>query len=272
MHGDPSPDDRPADSNAELYRLRLQAEVWRPAAEDFLAEIGIASGSRAVDLGCGAMGILGPLARGVGEAGTVIGVEGNPVRLAAARAYVAEANLRNTTIVPGTVVATGLPSGQFDLVHCRFVFATVGWAEAILTEMLRLLRPGGCIAIQEPDGSCWNVSPRNAAWSSLKTAIMGAFRVVGGNFNAGLHTYGILRAAGMEDVLQRNAVLACCGRHPYKQLPLQFAGWLRSRILEGGLMSEHRLASCMSHARMIASDPGSVMTTFIVTQVAARKP
>ena len=272
MHGEPSASDHSSDKSSELYRLRLQARVWHPAAEDFLADIGIAPGTRAVDLGCGSVGVLGTLSRAVGDTGTVVGVESNLLRLAAARAYVAEADLRNTSITEGTPLATGLPSGQFDLVHCRFLFAPFGCPEGLLTEMLRLLRPGGCIAIQEPDGSCWNVSPPHAAWSSLKSAIVGAFRLAGGNFNAGLQTFGMLRAAGMQDVSQRNTVMACYDQHPYKHLPLQFAGWLRPRILEGGLMSDERLELCMADVDVLANDPGSVMTTFIVTQVAARKP
>lgn len=270
MHEEPSASDHSSDKSAELYRLRLQTRVWRPAAEDFLADIGITPGARAVDLGCGSTGVLETLSRAVGDTGTVVGVEGNPFRLAAARAYVAEANLRNTSLAEGTPLETGLPSGQFDLVHCRFLFAPFGFPEKLLTEMLRLLRPGGCIAIQER--SCWNVSPPHAAWSSLKSAIVGAFRVAGGNFNAGLQTFGMLRAAGMQDVSQRNTVLACYDQHPYKHLPLQFVGWLRPRILGGGLMSQDRLTSCMADVDVLANDPGSVMTTFIVTQVAARKP
>jgi ubiquinone/menaquinone biosynthesis C-methylase UbiE len=272
MHIDPGASAHPTDKGAELYRLGLQAQVWRPAAEDFLADLGIAPGARAVDLGCGSIGVLRTLSRAVGDTGTVVGVESSPVRLAAARAYVAKANLRNTSIAEGTPLATDLPSGQFDLVHCRFLFAPFGFPEALLTEMLRLLRPGGCIAIQEPDGSCWNISPPHAAWSSLKSAIIGAFRLAGGNFNAGLQTFSMLRAAGMQDVCQRNTVMACYDQHPYKHLPLQFAGWLRSKILEGGLMSEGRLEACMADVGILAKDPGSVMTTFIVTQVAARKP
>lgn len=129
MHREPRANDPSSERSAELYRLRLQARVWRPAAENFLDDIGLASGARAVDLGCGSMGVLGTLSRAVGDIGTVVGVEGNPVRLAAARAYVAEASLRNTSITEGTPLARGLPSGQFDLVHCRFLFAPFGCPE-----------------------------------------------------------------------------------------------------------------------------------------------
>lgn len=50
-----------------MERLRSQAEVWEPAADAFLAELGISPGSRVLDLGCGAMGVLKPLSRLVGD-------------------------------------------------------------------------------------------------------------------------------------------------------------------------------------------------------------
>ena len=89
--------------------------------------------------------------------------------------------------------------------------------------------------------------------------------------DAGCRTFGMLRAAGLRQVSQRNAVLAATGDHPYKRLPLQFAASLRKRIVEDGLLSEAQLDACLSDVAAVADDPGSVMTTFIVTQVAGRK-
>ena len=80
---------------AELERLRLQARVWERAAEQLLDEIGITPGSRCLDLGCGGMGILGPLSRRVGPSGQVVGVDRDGQQLAAARAYVDEERLTN---------------------------------------------------------------------------------------------------------------------------------------------------------------------------------
>ena len=59
----------------KCQRPRLQAQVWGPAAIDFLSILDISPGSRALDLGCGAMGIVGTLSRLVGDSGTVIGLD-----------------------------------------------------------------------------------------------------------------------------------------------------------------------------------------------------
>ena len=63
---------------AELERLRLQARVWEPETETMLDRIGIQPGWRCLDLGCGGMGILGPLSQRVGRGGQVVGVDCDP--------------------------------------------------------------------------------------------------------------------------------------------------------------------------------------------------
>jgi SAM-dependent methyltransferase len=257
--------------DAEMQRLRLQAQVWEPAAVDFLASLDIQPGWKALDLGCGAMGILRPLSQLVGDTGSVVGLDSDATQLAAARSFVAEAKLTNVSVIEGNAFDTGLPAGHFDLVHVRFLFAPIGRDAELLAEMLRLLRPGGLIAVQEPDASCWNVAPPNSSWSALKAAILATFRAGGGDFNAGCRMFGMLRTAGAQQVTQRNAVLAATGQHPYKRLPLQFAGSLSKRILDGGFLSDEQLATCLSDVAAVADDPASVMTTFIVTQVAGRK-
>src|ERR1700734_4221783 len=123
--------------DAEMKRLRLQAQVWEPAAVDFLASLNIQSGWKTLDLGCGAMGILRPLSQLVGDTGTVVGLDSDATQLAAARSFVEEATLTNVSALEGNAFDTGLPAGQFDLVHVRFLFAPVGRDDELLTEMLR---------------------------------------------------------------------------------------------------------------------------------------
>src|SRR5215218_3159082 len=207
--------------DAERDRLRLQARVWEPEAEIMLDHIGVRASWQCVDVGCGGMGILGPLSRRVAASGHVVGVDIDPIQIEAARAFIAEAELGNVEILQRDAYNTGLPRDSFDLVHARFVFA-----------------PAGVLAIQEPDASSWNCFPPNAAWDRLKSVILSAFVQSGGDFNAGRRTYSMLRHAGLEDVRIRAAVLALHSRHPYLRLPILFATSLRQRILERELLRE----------------------------------
>jgi len=259
------------DTANELERLRLQARVWEPETEAWLDRIGIQEGWRCLDLGCGAMGILGPLSKRAGKTGSVVGLDRDPQQLAAARAYAAEHKLGNVEILLADGYASPLPSGTFDLVHVRFVFAPVGRDAALLAEMLRLAKPGGILAIQEPDAAAWTCYPPHPEWDTLKNVILTAFRKGGGDFDAGRRTFGMLRQAGLEDVRMRAAVVALHDGHPYLRLPIQFATSLRSRIVDGGLMRADELTAAIAACERRVGDAAISGMSFVVTQVSGRK-
>jgi SAM-dependent methyltransferase len=218
------------------------------------------------------MGILGPLARRVGPGGRVVGLDIDSRQLAGARAYVEDTRLDNVEIVEGDAYRTGLPDASFDLVHVRFLFAPLGRDDALLAEMLRIARPGGLLAIQEPDSASWSCFPPSPAWDKLKATILAAFRRGGGDFDAGRRTFGMLRRIGLKEVRLRAAIVALQDGHPYMRLPIQFATTLRARILDGGLMTAEELDAAMADCEAVARNPDTIVTSFVVTQVCGRKP
>ena len=174
-----------AGRSSELERLRLQAWVWESSAETLFQEVEVREGATAIDLGCGAMGVLGALSRRVGTRGKVVGVDNDPLQLEAARAYVDDVRLLNVDIVEGDAFATRFVPGSFDLVHQRFVIAPAGRDAEMLAEMRRLVRPGGIVVLQEPNSASWSLYPASEPFDHLKSAILTAFRVGGGDFDAG---------------------------------------------------------------------------------------
>lgn len=259
-------------SSPELERVRLQARMWEPAAEHLLDEVGVPPASTCVDLGCGGYGVLGPLSRRAGPSGRIVGVDRDPLQLASARAYVAEAGLANVEIVEDDAYATRLPRESADLVHVRFLFAPVGRDAELLREIGSLLRPGGVAVVQEPDSASWRCWPELEAWDRLKGWILAAFRESGGDFDAGRRTYGMLIDAGFADVQATAAVLMLPGTHPYARLPVQFAASLRERILAMGLATADELEAAREECDRELQLERRVVTSFVVTQVWGRKP
>ena len=160
-----------ANSANELERLRLQARVWEPEVEIWLDSIGVQPGWRCLDMGCGAMGVLGPLSRRVGSHGSVVRLDRDVQQLAAARAYVSENRLANVEIVEADAYASSLPSNSFDFVHARFLIGPAGRADVLLPELQRVTKPGGIIGLQEPDTGSWTCYPPDQSWDALKSAI-----------------------------------------------------------------------------------------------------
>jgi SAM-dependent methyltransferase len=260
-----------AAGGTELERPNLQARVWEPDAERMLDRIRVRPGARCLDLGCGGMGILAPLSRRAGPAGRVLGLEADPALLAAARSYADREGLENLELLRGDPFDSGLPRESFDLVHARFVLAPLGRNQELAREVVSLARPGGVVALQEPDASSWRCFPEIPAFATLRDAILEAFARGGGDFNAGRRIFGLLQEAGLQNTQVRPALLAFQNGHPYMRLPLFFVDALRDRILEGKILSDVALRRAVSEYESFLRRPGSYMVTFTVMQAWSRK-
>ena len=258
-------------SDAEGDRLRLQARVWEPAAEALFDAVDVRPGWACADLGCGAMGVLGPLARRVGPRGRVVGVERDPALAAAARAYVRATGLANAEVVEGDALTAGLPAGGFDLVHARFVLPHVPDPEAFLLGMRALARPGGAVVVQEPDHHSWHFYPPCPAWPRLLAILEAAF-ALRGDINIGRRAFGLLRGLGLEGVTARAALLALHDGHPYMRMPLVALGALRAPILAARLAGAAELDALAAEVEQHAAGPDTLQLTFTVVQVWGRRP
>lgn len=106
--------------------------------------LGDLSGAAAVDLGCGGGGVTRLLA---GLGAEMTGIEPNAAAIASATA-VSGPDIR---YLCAGAEATALPTGAFDLALFSRSLHHIPDAEAALREAARLVRPGGRIAVLEPE-------------------------------------------------------------------------------------------------------------------------
>jgi len=253
----------------ERERLALQAAMWEPATERLLAAVGPVDGWRCLDLGCGAPGALRTLARAAGPQGNVVGVDVDPALLTEAARWIRAEGLDTIELRCADAFATGLPDSAFDLVHARFMFAPLGRHDPLLAEIERLVKPGGLVAIQEPDAAAWQCWPPSREFDDLVAAIVATFAASGGDFNAGRGMQSLLRARGWSDVGVRAEALALPGTHSYARLPLLFAASLEPKLVAqlGRRNFERLKAGCAA----ACAQPDARVTAFVVQQTWARK-
>jgi SAM-dependent methyltransferase len=252
----------------EIERLRIQGDAMAPDTRVMLDRIGVAPGWRCLDIGCGPGGITDLLSERVGPSGRVIGLDMDEQHLAHARTS-ARANVE---FLRGDAYGSDLPSGMFDLVHMRFVASTAGGPERLLREAMRLTRPGGIVALQEPDGSTLNCYPPHPAWDKLKAALLGAFAGVGADLTLARRLYALARQAGLEDVQYRPFLIGVRATDEIVDYLPSTVASLRGAILKLGLLSESELPSVLAECRAHLRDPGTVFTMYTVAQVWGRKP
>jgi ubiquinone/menaquinone biosynthesis C-methylase UbiE len=132
-----------------------------------LDRVGITHGWHAIDVGCGPEEILDLLAARVGPGGWVTGLDVNPASAAAARRFASGRGYRNVEVVEDDARSMSLPSGSYDLVHARTLLVNSTDPAALLTQMVRVAKPGGWVAVMEPDTSGSICYPPDPAWDRM---------------------------------------------------------------------------------------------------------
>ena len=117
-----------------------------PATEKMLDLAGIVSGSRVLDIGCGAGEQTIIAAQHVGESGHVLATDIAAPMIADTEKNVAEAGLRNvsTRVCSAEALADG--GEVFDVAISRFVLMLIPDPVAVARAVLAVLRPGGTFA------------------------------------------------------------------------------------------------------------------------------
>ena len=158
-------------SDTERERLIRQAASLAAEAQWLLDRVGIEPGWRAVDVGCGPIGILDLLCDRVGVTGATVGVDNETRMIAMAREVAAELDLTNLTLIQAQATETGLEPGSFDLAHARLLLVNVLDPHRVVAELSALVRPGGVVALEEVDWVSWICQPPHPCWDRLRDAL-----------------------------------------------------------------------------------------------------
>jgi ubiquinone/menaquinone biosynthesis C-methylase UbiE len=251
----------------EIERLLTQSRAMAPDTVAMLDRFGPMQNWACADIGCGPGGITDLLSARVGSRGRVIGLDMNEAFLAYARWHAP----KNVEFRLGDAYQSGLPAGTFDLVHMRFVASTAGNTEGLLREATRLVRPGGIVALQEPDGSTLNCYPPHPAWDRLKSALLAAFKGVGADLELARKLYFAVQQSGLRDVQYRTALLGVRSTDPMVDYLPSTVESLRAAIIKLRLLSEDELSAALADCRAHLAGPATSFTMYTVAQVWGRR-
>lgn len=130
-----------------LERMNLFQE---PEARTLIADLELPEGSRGLDVGCGVGLFALWLAEAIGPRGRVVGIEPSAERVEAARAMVGHGPLADRLeFRVGDATKLDVPDATFDWVWCGDVLHHVQETARALSELARVVRPGGRIIVKE---------------------------------------------------------------------------------------------------------------------------
>jgi ubiquinone/menaquinone biosynthesis C-methylase UbiE len=190
--------------NHPLARLYfLDAENRKPetqaAKQRGLARLALQPGQRVLDVGCGPGDDARMLASLVGPGGRVVGIDVDPMMLEEAeRRSAAQAPLAPIEFRLGDIYAIGEPDASFDACRAERVFLHLDDPARALHEMLRVLAPGGRLAVVDRDIETRTIdAPDRLTTRAILNAWCDNFR--GGWIGRALPR--LFRQAGLQDVV-----------------------------------------------------------------------
>ncbi|HEY6878155.1 MAG TPA: methyltransferase domain-containing protein [Polyangiales bacterium] len=128
---------------AEHYE-KVSADRQYKAGQLLIEQLKVASGERALDVGCGTGLLADYVATVVGPHGSVVGVDPLPLRIAIAKK---RARPNTSYFVGSALDLSTLPDASFDVVYLNAVFHWIDDKALALRNFARVLKQGGRLGI-----------------------------------------------------------------------------------------------------------------------------
>ena len=262
-------------SDEDLRRLLGVADATRELARSAFRRVGMQEGWHAIDCGCGPIGGLAVMAEMVGPAGRVVGVDFSEPAIERARSVVAALELGNVELFAGDIheIGPAAVGGPFDLAYTRFFLMHQPDPVRTLSQIARLLRPGGWVVAQEalrspPPRSHPHLDALGAYWDLAYQVLERAGGVPHGAVDG---LAGSARAAGL-DVVDVNGSFPIVD--PELGFDLHAATLLaaRERAVASGIAAGPQIDDLVSDLRAAKGGGYEWVSTPFMLDLTLRKP
>ncbi|WP_340380997.1 methyltransferase [Streptomyces sp. SS7] len=180
-------------------RFDAFATLFDPTTFRHLEGLGVGPGWRCWEVGAGGTSVVAWLAKKVGPTGKVVATDIDTSRLAAAARPPVEVRVHDVGVEEP-------PAEGFDLVHARLVLVHVPDRERALRSMVKALRPGGRLLVEDGDPALQPLlcPDEHGPEQQLANRLRHGFRTLladrGADLSYGRKLPRLLREAGLQRV------------------------------------------------------------------------
>jgi SAM-dependent methyltransferase len=252
-----------------LERLELIARLCAPATLAFLGRTGALGAPRFLDVGCG----VGDVAVQAAAAGTTdaVGVDVNPDVVAGATARAARLG-STARFVTGSFADVGTGDlADFDVVYARCVLSHLPDPQPAVAAMVRAVRPGGLVLVEDVEVAAVWSSPVEPALVRHVELYVAAARAIGARPDVVPDLAGALRAAGAEAV-EVDVVQPVLRDPADLRIHARTMEAIADPVLARGLATADEIDAVVARLEAWADEPGVVATLPRFVQVAGRRP
>ncbi|MEV5986153.1 methyltransferase domain-containing protein [Streptomyces sp. NPDC052051] len=242
---------------------RCLEAAYDPVTLPRLAAAGVAPGWHCLEIGAGGGSVARWLADRVAPGGSVLATDRDIRDLAPGP---------NLEVAALDVARDPLPEEAYDLVVARLVLQHVPSRDAVLRGLVRALRPGGVLQIDEIDASYEPplLTPDAAAeelYVRFLRAKAAALRAAGGDPHWGRRVPSALRAAGLTAIDVHLNIDVRHAEDPGLGLQSNHTRNLRGRLVEQGMTDED-----LDRVRQLMRDPSFRAASSVFYSVQGRRP
>jgi SAM-dependent methyltransferase len=171
-------------------------------------------------------------------------------------------------VLRADVVTDDLPEADFDVVHTRLLLEHLAGREAALDRLVRALRPGGWLVVEDYDWTAFGWESGGDLEQRATDAIIGLMTQAGFDATHGRRATGALAARGLVDVHGEGRSLVIDASHPgFAFFRLSFEQMAPATV-QAGLLSEADVTAL--RARFESDDTRIITPTLVAA--AGRKP
>jgi 2-polyprenyl-3-methyl-5-hydroxy-6-metoxy-1,4-benzoquinol methylase len=214
---------------SELTRLQLLEKVSDPTSRQLILATGITTGWQCLEIGAGA----GSMMRWMAE---IVGAEGKVTAVDLDTRFIKNTHLPNVEIIEADINQVTLPGG-YDSIHLRHVLIHLR-DRAILTKLLKLLKPQGWLVIEEPDFSATRfisgTTLQQRSVERVHQAICQMFTNQGKDYALGIKLPSMLQKLGLQQIQVENDVPIAAGNSDIARLMKLSAQQLAEKYLTTG--------------------------------------
>lgn len=241
----------------ERERLALMSQLLDPLHRRHIEALGIAPGTRALEVGCGNGSISGWLAKQTAPDGHVVALDLDLSLI--------DTHAPNLEVRQGDILAGPVPPGGFELVTARAVLHHVADAQRAIANLVASLGPGGAILLIEPDFLPVSIAEPPVVrgfwdgWLSWSRR-QGIDYMIGRRLPASLAALGVRQIGAVAETALYNGGSLWAGY--WRQTVAE----LRARLTESGELDDASIDAFLAHC----ADPAWWTQTIAFTAVRGR--
>lgn len=255
----------------ELDRLHFQHGVWKEVTDGFLSKLGVQKGWKVLDAGSGPGFVSFDIRKLIGDTGEITALEPSEIYLNHFKNYSIQNKWLNAKAVLGTAENAELPENYYDLVFSRWVIGFVPDPELFISKLVKTLKPGGIIALEDYAFHGLNLIPRGGAYEKLPQYVTEYWKISGGDLRIAERIPGIFKKLGLEQIVYKpNAIAGSSSSGIFKWHDL-FISHHIPLMIEKSIMPADIGREILEDWNNHKKNPDSIFFSPLVLDMAAKK-